>query len=211
MSIRSKSFSFAALDADGISASQTPADGGAQSLTITGALASGGVAAISPPRHVAITSAGDDSGRTFTVTGTNESGQAITETVTGADTGAAVTKNNFATVTAIAVDDDTAAAVTAGTSNQAHYLYPTSMSQPIFDADLTGTASCTVKATNFNVFDSDFDVTTTPFRTVASGKTSDFFGQVSIPCAALKFDFAGMTSAVTVAFAIRDQAVNEVA
>ena len=55
-----------ALDADSISQSQTPS--GAGNLTINGAKASGGVATFDSARQVTITSAGNDSARTFTVT-----------------------------------------------------------------------------------------------------------------------------------------------
>ena len=60
---------------------------GAGNLTINGALADGGSVTFDQPRNVIITSAGDDSGDTFTVTGTDETGTAQTEDITGADTG----------------------------------------------------------------------------------------------------------------------------
>lgn len=100
--------------ATGISLSQTP--GAAGNLTITGSLASAGVATLSPPQRVAITSAGNDSGRTFTVYGTDRNGVTISEAVTGANVGVAYTVYDYATVTRIAVDAATAGAVTAGTN-----------------------------------------------------------------------------------------------
>lgn len=103
-------------DADGVAASQTPAAGGEQELTIGGALASGGVATMDVAREISITSAGDDSGRTFTVTGTNHHGDTIIEAVTGANAGAATTTLQFKTVTSVTTDDDTAGAVTVGTT-----------------------------------------------------------------------------------------------
>ena len=117
-----QSITFAAMDAadpNGVSVSQTPAGGGVQSLSITGALATGGVATMDVARKVDITSAGDDSGRTFTVTGTDRYGDDQTETVTGANTGIATTVKDYLTVTAITTDDDTAAAVEAGSSDSA--------------------------------------------------------------------------------------------
>jgi hypothetical protein len=100
------------LDADGIAASQTPA--GAGDLTIDGDLASGGSVALSVGQHVSITSAGDDSGRTFTVYGTDNAGASISEAITGANVGAATGSKNFKTITRVAVDDATANAVTVG-------------------------------------------------------------------------------------------------
>jgi phage baseplate assembly protein gpV len=57
-----------ALDADGISVAASVGNNAA--LTIGGALASGGSVTLSHGRVVTILSAGDDSGISFTVTGT---------------------------------------------------------------------------------------------------------------------------------------------
>jgi hypothetical protein len=110
-------FTMAALDADGISLSQTP--GGAGNLTITGALATAGVATMDVARRVAFTFAGDDSARTFTITGTDRYGNAMTEAVTGGDTEVIESKRDFKTVSQIAVDAATAAALTVGTNGSA--------------------------------------------------------------------------------------------
>jgi len=105
-----------AADDNGISVSQTPAAGGAQNLTITGALASGGVATMDVARQVIITSAGDESGRTFSVTGTNVHGDVIKEDITGINIGVATSVHDYKTVTQVQVDADTAGAVLVGTS-----------------------------------------------------------------------------------------------
>ena len=63
-----------ALDADGISTAATLSGSG--NLTINGALASGGSCTFNAGRVVTILSAGDDSGDTFTVTGTDVNGDA---------------------------------------------------------------------------------------------------------------------------------------
>lgn len=106
-----------AADADGVATSQTPS--GAGNLTIDGAKASGGVATFNAARQVTITSAGNDAGRTFTITGTDVNGNTLTEAVTGADTDTATSTKHFKTVTQIAVDDATAGAVTAGMNTSA--------------------------------------------------------------------------------------------
>jgi len=67
--------------ADSIAESQTLAQAG--DLTIDGTLASGGVAYLSPPEVVSITSDGDDSGITFTVVGKDQYGNSITEVIEG--------------------------------------------------------------------------------------------------------------------------------
>lgn len=106
-----------AADPDGVAASQTPTEAG--DLTINGAKASGGVATFGAARQVTITSAGNDAGRTFTVTGTDVNGDALTEAVTGANADTATSTKHFKTVTQIAVDAATAGAVTAGMNTSA--------------------------------------------------------------------------------------------
>lgn len=108
-----------AADADGVCQSQTPAAGGEQNLTINGAQASGGVASFTAARFVTITSSGADSGRTFTITGTDVNGNAQTETITGPATTTVTGTLYFRTVTVVTVDDDTAGAITVGMANNA--------------------------------------------------------------------------------------------
>lgn len=85
-----------ASDDDGIMVSSSP---GAGALTFGGALVSGGVAVFDTPRNIIITSGGNDSGITFTITGKDEYGNTMTETITGANTGIASGKKAFASVT----------------------------------------------------------------------------------------------------------------
>jgi hypothetical protein len=102
----------ATADPNGISVAASIS--GAANLTIGGALASGGSVTMDCPRNVTILSAGDDSGITFTVTGTDESGTAITEVITGADTDTATGSSFFQTVTQIATSGSSAGNVSAG-------------------------------------------------------------------------------------------------
>ena len=69
------------------------------------------------PRKITITSAADDSGISFTVVGLNESGTAVTETVTGVDSGVATSANYYSSVTSITAVGDPAGNVSAGTAN----------------------------------------------------------------------------------------------
>lgn len=104
--------------ANGYAQSQSP--GGAGNLTLNGSLVVNGVGTPDHPRRVGITSAGDDTGRIFTVYGTSRpetGGVAISEAVAGTNGGTAVPTQDFATVTRIAVDGATAGAVTAGTTS----------------------------------------------------------------------------------------------
>ena len=101
-----------ALDADGITT--TASLSGAGTLTINGALATGSEVELSSGRQVTITSAGNDTGVTFTVTGTDVNGAAQTEAITGASGAAATSTKYFKTITEIANSAASAGAVTAG-------------------------------------------------------------------------------------------------
>jgi hypothetical protein len=102
-------------DDNGVSVSQSLVAAG--NLTITGVLATAGVATFPSPSYVSITSAADDSGITWTVTGTDADGAALSETIAGADTAAATTTHRFLTVTQIHGSDATAGAVIAGSAD----------------------------------------------------------------------------------------------
>jgi len=107
---------YATTDVDAVATSQTPAAGGEQALAIDGVFASGGVATMDTARQVTIVSAADETARRFLITGTRPDGKQIVEAIAGVNAGTAITVNAFATVTEILVDDDTAGAVSAGTT-----------------------------------------------------------------------------------------------
>lgn len=105
------------LDADGICASQTPLAAGA--LTINGALkpSTKASAVLDVPRGVSVTSDGADSARVFTITGLDEYGVPMTETITGVATNTVAGKKAFKEVTRVSVDAATAGAITVGTTD----------------------------------------------------------------------------------------------
>ncbi len=107
--------------ANGISTSQSL--GAAGNLTINGSLASGGVANLTSAnclaRRVSIASAGNDSGITWTITGTDRSGNVQGETITGGNAAAVSTVKDYATVTTIRGSGASASTVTAGTNTSA--------------------------------------------------------------------------------------------
>lgn len=123
--------------ANSICASQTP--GGSGALTIDGTLATtnpvagaGGTAAAGSalvrfpqPVRVYITCAGNNSARTFTITGTLQSsntfgpGTYVSETLTGADTSTVASVNLYSTVTGVSISGASTGAVTVGHSGTA--------------------------------------------------------------------------------------------
>ena len=106
-----------ALDADGISVAA--AVGNNAALVIGGALASGGAVALDSGRIVTILSAGDDSAKSFTVTGTDVNGDAQTESITGANAGTATGSSYFLTISGISAVGNPAGNVSAGVNGSA--------------------------------------------------------------------------------------------
>jgi hypothetical protein len=96
----------------GIVTSQALAGAGA--LTIDGTLSTGGVATLTPPQNVVITSGGNDSGITFTISGTDYGGSAISEVLTGGSGSAVTSLYLYATVTSIVASGAVATTVEAG-------------------------------------------------------------------------------------------------
>ena len=104
---------YAAGVANGITTAQTLAAAGP--FLINGSLTSGGMAVLDSPRQVAITSAGNDSGVFFTVTGTSPNGDPLGETIRGANAGVAATNNLFKRVLGVSASGPTSS-VTIGTA-----------------------------------------------------------------------------------------------
>jgi hypothetical protein len=111
----------AAASANNIATSQSP---GTAALTLNGATVSGGVATIDVAtaantaigRQVIVTSGGDDTGITWTVVGTNSSGNTISDTFAGVNAGAAASNLDFVTVKSITPSGAVATTATAGTN-----------------------------------------------------------------------------------------------
>ncbi len=103
-----------AASANNISLAQTTA--GAANLTITGALASGGVATLAPAGRVSLASTGNIATVIFTITGTDRYGNAQTATVTGINNSTVATVIDFKTVTQIATSGAVGTNVTVGTN-----------------------------------------------------------------------------------------------
>lgn len=118
----STTVTLAAAVSNGIATSQSLPGTSGLSLALNGSKVTGGIAILDAPRRVIITSAGNDSGITFTVTGTRGTWwaqQSVTETIVGGNNavtgGVASTTQDFLTVTSIAASGATASTVTAGT------------------------------------------------------------------------------------------------
>ncbi len=148
--------SLAAASANNIALSQTLAAAGP--VTLNGSTVTGGVAVLDQARQVLITSAGNDSGITFRVTGLNRWNQIISETITGASGAAVATTNPFATVRSIVSSGATAAAITVGTNGVTSIVIPVDWeanpTNIALNAVVTGTVNYTVNQTLDNPYTS---------------------------------------------------------
>ena len=108
----------AAADADGIAQAQNPAS----TFTLNGALVSGGVAQLGAPRRVLITTTANETGVTFTVTGTNLAGDVLTEALVGVNNTTTYTTLDFYTVTSVTNSTTLTGNVTIGTNGVADPL-----------------------------------------------------------------------------------------
>ena len=100
-----------AASAVSICASQSPAAG---AILINGSLATAGVATVAAAQLITLVSGGNDTGITFTISGTDSDGRAQTEAVTGASGGTATSTKYFKTVTGIAHTGSVATTLTSG-------------------------------------------------------------------------------------------------
>jgi hypothetical protein len=104
-------------DADGIATSQTP--GAAGNFTLDGALTAGG--AYTPTtgaRQISFTSASNESGDTYTITGTDVYGDADTEAITGPNATTVYSTKSWLTITQIATDGAATGAITIGVTGK---------------------------------------------------------------------------------------------
>ena len=146
------------VDADGLAAAN---DSTGTSVTLDGALTSGGTftAADGLARQLSITdsSAVDQSGATFTITGTDADGKTQTDAVTGPGNGATVeSAKYFKTVTSVAIANPAVACtVNIGTvdevASQTIPLNIYSSNPASIVAELTGVMDYTIQVTNDNI------------------------------------------------------------
>lgn len=144
--------SYPAADGNYLALSQTLA--GAGFLTLV-------ESSIVPARFVTITSAGNDSARTFTVVGVGPNNEVQTETITGANVGTSTGTKTFSFVESIYVDGATAGNVEAGTTQSGYSQWiPLDIYTPnqvtTISASVSGTVNYSIEYTNEDPFDHSF-------------------------------------------------------
>ena len=139
----------AAADQDAVAASQTPVAAGPLTLTADPVV-------LDTQRQLLFTFAADETGREFVVTGTDDEGHVISETVAGTAT-TAVTVLDYKTVTEVTIDAASAGAIEVGT-NGVGATPPVPLDQYVPDFSVmiaciaTGTVNYTVQYTFDDVF-----------------------------------------------------------
>jgi VCBS repeat-containing protein len=194
MRTKSITYALAALDRNGISAAETL--GAAGNFTLGGALTSGGVYTADAPRHIAFYAAGNESGRTFTITGTDRYDRAMTEGVTGPNATTVVGSKNFKTVTQIASDAATAGNVEIGTYSTAETGWVPVDRDGQYAVDIIKTTIVCDVETQFtldDVFTSSFDESTANAYPMV---------EFNSPVIAIRFKITGITTGGTLTFKI---------
>lgn len=173
----------AAADDNGIAEAQTQV--GAGDLTLDGALVTDGVAIMDVPRHVAVTSSGNDTGVHFTIYGTSFSGASVSETVQGTNGGVAATSIDFLTVTRVYADGSTADNVIVGTNGAAGSrwvrLDSWADAQTAIQCTVSGTVNYTLQTTMNDPNDpfSPVDVSSVVWLNTNDGDAVTAIGNVS--------------------------------
>jgi VCBS repeat-containing protein len=140
----------AAASGNSIAQSQTP--GAAGALTLNGSTVSGGVAYLGAAQRVLVTSAGNDSAHTFTITGTNASNDTISEVLTGPNAATVTSVLDYLTVKSIVISAAAAGAITVGTGQTGASpwvrLDDWNAGQITLQCNVTGTVNYTAQTTN---------------------------------------------------------------
>ncbi len=187
-------------DDNGISVSQTPLAAG--NLTITGALASGGAVSLNHGHLILITCAGNDAGRTFTVTGTDFRGVVITEAISGVNIAASQGSVYFKTVTQIAVDAATAGAIIVGVNGLSAsnwyvldtYVDPFSVG---FGVVISATTTYSMQHTFEDLYASDISAINVFNHATIASKTVSSNSNYAHPCSGIRLVITAFTSGTT--------------
>lgn len=187
----------------GVCASQTPS--GAANLTINGTFASGGAVSLNHGHLIKFTSLSNISNRTFTITGTDFRGLAMTETVTGPNATSVFGTKYFKTISQIAISGAAAGALTVGTDGtSASQWVPADRHVTPFNIGLFAVPSATLTYTvqhtpdDLQVYTDISGVSVFNHATMAA-QTSGQDGNYAYPVAAFRIIITAWTSG-TLAF-----------
>lgn len=130
---------------------RTASSGSAGALVLNGSLVSSGVAYLDKPRRVLITNAADETGKTVVLTGTNWSGNAISETVTLAGIGSTASVLSYATLSSAVLSANSSGTLSIGTNGVATspwvFIDSWAAANIAMQATVSGTVNYTIQST----------------------------------------------------------------
>lgn len=198
-----------AANTSGIAQAQSRSTAGA--FTFNGSDVSGGIVTYENPSPVAMTSTGNESNKTFRVTGTVLFGSAVTDTTTEllipSVASSARTVNFFFIVTGITADQATAGTVTWGTDGtQASQIVPQDWYVNPFNVGIeveitSGTVNYSHQQTGTSVFQTPLVLAPTWFDGPDSGvvaKAASAVGVSTRPCTAMRLKINSGTAGAVV-------------
>jgi hypothetical protein len=135
----------AAASATKVAANQVVTGAAAMTLTASPVV-------LDVPRHILVTNVGNDTGITFTITGTTFGGNVISETLTGTSGSSVATVNDFATVTSVVTSGSTSASgASVGTNGVAGSSWVRfddfAPSNTSIQCNVSGTVNYTIQST----------------------------------------------------------------
>lgn len=130
---------------------RTASSGSAGALVLNGSLVSSGVAYLDKPRRVLITNAADETGKTVVLTGTNWSGNAISETVTLGGIGSTASVLSYATLSSAVLSANSSGTLSIGTNGVATspwvFIDSWAAANIAMQATVSGTVNYTIQST----------------------------------------------------------------
>lgn len=175
--------------------------GGAADLVIDGTLAVNGVITLDTAHRIDFESAGDIQAVVFTITGTDNQGQPLTDTVTGVNISTVTSSEYFKTITQIAASAAVGTNVSVGTTDEAiSQIVPLDFQSTDFQvglfATITGTINYTVQHTGNNVLEGDTPVWFNHVSLVSQVVNGD--GNYIVPVAATQLVVNSFTDGATI-------------
>lgn len=207
--IRSFTYTLATPDLNGICLDQTT--GGAANLTINGASASGGTVTFTGGGYrVSAESAGDIQTVTFTITGTDPEGRAITDTITGVNASTVETTAYFKTVTQVAADGAVGTNVEIGHVDEfAAQMYPLDVyiDKTTCMVNVSGTVNLDVQALVQDPQTVTSDNQVWFDHVLLAGVTADSTGSYDQPIDAVRVITNSFSAGATIEFTVRQIAI----
>jgi hypothetical protein len=178
-------------DADGCFQTQSAA-----TITLNGALVASGVCVFGEAQKLSVASTADDSGKTFTIVGTNADLQAQTEVLTGPNATTVHSTYYWRTITSVTPSADPTGDIIGGPLSAQGAVSDTivpSLTYPVefgVSVDITGTCTYSLEHTLHPMPQTLIPV----YKDTLTGKTADDFGSITYPVGGIRARITAYTS-----------------